>query len=83
MIELCLSDKEFHPYHLMVTKPTHIDGGVLDLVLTDVPDVAGVRNGSPVGTAEYSVIFMDVVMEQPIPHLVSRQEVYRKNFVDW
>ena len=24
-------------------EPTHIDGGVLNLVLTDVPDVIGVR----------------------------------------
>ena len=24
----------------LVTKPTHIDRGVLDLVLTDVPDIA-------------------------------------------
>ena len=27
-------------------EPTHIDGRVLDLVLTDVPDVVGVRVGS-------------------------------------
>ena len=31
----------------MVTEPTHIDGGVLDLVLTDVLYVVGVRVGSP------------------------------------
>ena len=27
----------------MVTEPTHIGGGILDLVLTDVPDHVGVR----------------------------------------
>ena len=32
----------------MVKKPTHIDRGRLDLVLTDVPDVVGVLVGSPV-----------------------------------
>ena len=26
-----------------VTKPTHIDGGMLDLVMTDVPNVVRVR----------------------------------------
>ena len=57
----------------MVTEPTGIDGGVLDLVLTDIPDVVGVRVGSPVGTSDHSAIFIDVVLEQPILHLVCRQ----------
>ena len=58
----------------MVTEPTHIDGGGLDLVLTDAPDVAGVRVGSPVGTSDHSAVFIDVVLEQHKPHLVCRQE---------
>ena len=29
----------------MVADPTHIDGGVLDLVATDIPDVVEVRFG--------------------------------------
>ena len=33
----------------MVTQPTHIDGGVLDLVLTDVHDLVEVWVGLPVG----------------------------------
>ena len=67
----------------MITEPTHIDGGVLDLVLTDVPDVVVVRVGSPVGILDHSAVFIDVVLEQPIPHLVCRHEVYLKNSVDW
>ena len=47
----------------MVTEPTHIDGGVLDLVLTDVPDIVEVRVGTPVGTSGYSAVFMNVVVE--------------------
>ena len=39
-----------------VTEPTHIDGGVLDLLLTDVSNAIGVRVGSPVGTSNHSVI---------------------------
>ena len=66
-----------------VTEPTHIDGGVLDLVLADVPDVAGVQFGSPVGTSDHSAVFIDIVLEQLIPHLVGRQKVYLKNSVDW
>ena len=42
-----------------VTEPIRIDGGELDLVLTDVPDVLGIWVGSPVGTSDYSVIFID------------------------
>ena len=67
----------------MITEPTHIDIGVLDLVLTDVPDVVGVRVGSPDGTSGYSALFIDVVLEQPIPHLIRRQKVYLKISVYW
>ena len=66
----------------LVTEPTHIDGEVLDWVLTDVPGVEGVRVGSPVGTSDHSAIFIDVVLEQPFFHLVYRQEVYLKHPVD-
>ena len=67
----------------MITEPTHIDGGVLDLMLTDVPDGVRVRLGSPIEPLDHSVIFIDVALEQPIPHLVCRQEVHLKNSVDW
>ena len=66
----------------MVMEPTHIGGGVLNLVLTDVPDVVGVRVSSPVGASDHSAVFIDV-LNQPIPHLVCRREVYFKNSVDW
>ena len=52
------------------------------MVLTDVSDVLGVRVDSPVGTSAYSAIFMGIVLEQPIPHLVRRQEGYLKNSAD-
>ena len=57
----------------MVTEPTHIDEGVLDLGLTDVPVVVAVGVESPVGTSDRSpvfIVFIDVVLEQPIPHQV-------------
>ena len=67
----------------MVTEPTHLDRKVLDLVLTDVPDIVGVWCDSPVGTSDLSVIFIGGELEQLIPHLVYRQEVYLKTYVDW
>ena len=33
----------------MVTEPTHIEGGVPDLALTDVHNLLEVRGGSPLG----------------------------------
>ena len=39
-------------------------------VLKDFPDVVGVRVGLPVGTPDYGVLLIDVMLEQPIPHLV-------------
>ena len=66
----------------IVTKPSHIDEGVLDLVLTDSPDIVGVRVDSIVGTSDHSAVLIDVVLEQHICHLVCRQEVYLKNKVD-
>ena len=43
------------------TEPTHIDGGVLDLMLTDIPDIVGKRVGSLVGTSDNSDVFIGCV----------------------
>ena len=59
----------------MITKHTHIDGGVSDLVLTDVSDDIEVWGSSAVDH--------DALLEQPIPHLVRNHDVYLKNSVDW
>ena len=50
-------------------------------MLTDVHNFVEVRVGSPVGPTNHD-IFLDVVLEQPIPHLVYRQKVYLKNSMD-
>ena len=48
----------------MVTELTHIDRGVLDTVLTDVPDLVGVWVDSPVGTSDHSAVYIDVLEQQ-------------------
>ena len=53
------------------------DAGVVDLVLTDIPDVVGVRVGLPVGTSDHTAYFMDVVLKQRIPHLVCTRSISR------
>ena len=62
----------------MVTESTHIDEGVLDLVLIDVYDIVEVRVGSPFGTSDHCAIFTDVVLEQLII-----QEASLKNSGNW
>ena len=47
----------------MVTEPAHIDGGDLDLVLTDVQDLVEILVGSSVWTSNYCSIFIDVFLE--------------------
>ena len=42
----------------MVAEPRNIEREVHDLMLTDIPDVVGIRVGSPVRTTDYSVIFL-------------------------
>ena len=64
----------------MVTEPTHIDGGVFDLVLTNVSDVVEVRVGSPVGTLDHSAVFNRCCKAA---NFSPRQVVYLKNSVDW
>ena len=54
---------------------------MLDLVRTDFRDVEGARVGSRVETSDHCANSIDVVMEQPIPHLVCRQEASLKNSV--
>ena len=50
----------------LVTEPTHINGGVPDLVLSNVHDLVEVQVNLPVGISDHSAIFKDAVLEQPI-----------------
>ena len=57
--------------------------GLLRWICMAGPDFVGVPVGSPFWTSDHSAVFIDVVLEQTVPHLVCRQEVYLKNSVDW
>ena len=61
----------------MVTEPTQIDGGMLHLVLTDIPDVVEIGAGMPVGTSDHSAIFEDVVLELFFTWCVGRRSISR------
>ena len=49
----------------IVTEPTHIKRGALNLAMTDVSDLVGVRVGSPVRTSDHSAVFLNVEFELP------------------
>ena len=51
-------------------------------MLTDVPDLIGVRVGSLFAISDHSAISINTVLEQSIPHEMCRQEVYLKNHAD-
>ena len=53
------------------------------MVLTNDPDIVGVWVDPSDGSSDHSAVLVDFGLEQPIPHLVCRQEVYLKNSVDW
>ena len=60
----------------MVSDPTHIDRGVLDLTLTGAHVLFGARVGSLIEISDHSALFIDA-------HRICRQEVYLKKSVDW
>ena len=39
-------------------------------------DIAEVMVGSPVEISDHSAVLIDVVLEQPIPYMLCRQEVH-------
>ena len=64
-------------------EPTQIDARLTDLALAGVSDVIWFRVDSPVGTPDHSAVFMEVVVDQYISHLVCSQEAYLKDSVNW
>ena len=82
-VKISSYDKIFRKTFVNSDPRMHIGGGIFDLVLKGVPDVAEVWVGSPVRRSDHIVIFIGVVLEQPKPHLVCRQAVFLKNSVNW
>ena len=52
----------------MIKDFAHIAGGVLGLVLTEIPDIIGDGLARLLEPQIGSVFFTDVVLEQPKPH---------------
>ena len=67
----------------LVRGPTHVRGGVLDLLMTDVPDLVTVSVSSPIGGSDHSSLSVRVNVRQRIPDITVRKEVFLKSRVDW
>ena len=67
----------------MVNGPTHVRGGTLDLVLTDIPDLVSVAVVAPIGSSDHSSLSIKISTDHKVPYLCSRRVVLLKNRVNW
>ena len=67
----------------IVSGPTHILGGTLDLLFTDVPDLVNVTVGAPIGNSDHSSLSAVINTSQVVPDVTIRKRVLLKNRVNW
>ena len=67
----------------LVRGPTHVGGGVLDLVLTNVPDLCRVVVGGPIGKSDHSHIDLTLNTSARAPGFDCSHEVLLKTRVNW
>ena len=67
----------------LVRGPTHRDGGVLDLVLTDVPDLVKVSVRAGIGRSDHSQVSVAISCAVRVPDVCVCRTVYLKTRVDW
>ena len=67
----------------LVVGPTHGRGGTLDLLMTDVPDLALVNVVVPIGNSHHSSLSAVISTAQALPNLCVSREVFLKHQVNW
>ena len=63
--------------------PTHVRGGALDLLMTDVPDLVWVSVVAPIGNSDHSSLLAVISMAQAVANLCVCQTVFLKYQVNW
>ena len=63
--------------------PTHVRGGTLDLLMTDIPDLVWVTVVAPPGSSDHSSLSAAISMAQAIPDLCVSRKVLLKHRVNW
>ena len=67
----------------LVVGPTHIRGGTLDLLLTDVPDLVQVSVVAPKGQSDHSSLYVVVSTAQSVPNICISRCVFMKHQINW
>ena len=67
----------------MVVGPTHANDGILDLLMTDVPDLIQVAVVAPIGNSDHSSHSAVISMAQAVHNLCVSRKVFLKHQVNW
>ena len=67
----------------LVSCPTHIAGNRLYLVITDVPAIVDVVDGSLLGTSDHFFVSCVLCVEQSVPEYNVRSTVFLKHRTNW
>ena len=67
----------------LVVGPTHARGGILDLLMTDVPDLIWVAVVAPIGNSDHSTLSVVILMAQAVPNLCVSRKVSLIHQVNW
>ena len=65
----------------LVVGPTHARSGTLDLLMTDVPDLARVAVVASIGNSDHSSLSVVISMAQAVPNLCVSRKVFLKHQV--
>ena len=62
----------------LVVGPTHARGGILDLLMTDVPDLIQVAVVAPMFNSDHSSLSSVILTAQAVPNLCVSRKVFLK-----
>ena len=64
-----------------IVSPTYVHGGTLDLLMTDVPDLAWVTAVAPIDNESHSSQSVVILMAKVVPNLCVSMKVFLKHQV--
>ena len=66
----------------LVIGPTHARGGILDLMMTDVPDIIQVAVVAPISNSDHFSLSAVISTAQAVPNLCVSRKVFLKHQVN-
>ena len=67
----------------LVVGPTHARGGILDFLMTNVPDLIWVAVVAPIGNSDHSSLSAVISTAKAVPNFCVRRKVFLKHQVNW